>query len=254
MQYVAKVELFERRWQGWILSRVGAFPIRRGQSDETAMETARLVLGAGRDRLHLPRGNANPVRLACDPRSGASGAWRWRPAPRWCPFAVHGTEQVRRGWRIRPRKVKLRVGRPMTFPRTEHPSPGAGRHGHGSHLAQHRASVGVARRPATAAQGGGDRRGELGHRGRRAAGARRARGPARDALGGEGRGDRAQARERAVSCPGSRCPEGVAVRRAARHRARRGATSSASRCPRRRSRPRSARSAIGSARAPRCCC
>jgi glycerol-3-phosphate dehydrogenase len=39
------------------------------------------------------------------------------------PFAVHGTEQVRRGWRIRPRKVKLRVGRPMTFPRTEHPSP-----------------------------------------------------------------------------------------------------------------------------------
>ena len=47
MQYVAKVELFERRWQGWVLSRVGAFPIRRGQSDETAMETARLALERG---------------------------------------------------------------------------------------------------------------------------------------------------------------------------------------------------------------
>ena len=40
MQYVAKVELFERRWQGWLLSRVGAFPIRRGQSDETEIGRA----------------------------------------------------------------------------------------------------------------------------------------------------------------------------------------------------------------------
>ena len=40
IQFVAKVELFEKRWQGWILNRLGAFPIRRGQSDETAMETA----------------------------------------------------------------------------------------------------------------------------------------------------------------------------------------------------------------------
>ncbi|HEX2129593.1 MAG TPA: NAD(P)H-dependent glycerol-3-phosphate dehydrogenase, partial [Solirubrobacterales bacterium] len=39
------------------------------------------------------------------------------------PVAVHGSEQVRRGWRIRPRKVKLRAGKPVTFPRTERPSP-----------------------------------------------------------------------------------------------------------------------------------
>ncbi len=39
------------------------------------------------------------------------------------PVAVHGTEHVRRGFRIRPRKVKLRAGRPMTFPQTERPSP-----------------------------------------------------------------------------------------------------------------------------------
>ena len=32
------------------------------------------------------------------------------------PVAVHNTEQARRGWRIRPRKVKIRAGRPMTFP------------------------------------------------------------------------------------------------------------------------------------------
>ena len=56
MQYVAKVELFERRWQGWILSRVGAFPIRRGQSDETAMETAGVVLDRGGTICIFPEG------------------------------------------------------------------------------------------------------------------------------------------------------------------------------------------------------
>jgi glycerol-3-phosphate dehydrogenase len=38
------------------------------------------------------------------------------------PTAVLGTEHVRRGWRIRPRKVKVRLGRAMTFPRAERPS------------------------------------------------------------------------------------------------------------------------------------
>ncbi|MFM9054103.1 MAG: NAD(P)H-dependent glycerol-3-phosphate dehydrogenase [Solirubrobacterales bacterium] len=39
------------------------------------------------------------------------------------PVAVSGTENVRRGWRIRPRKVKIRVGVPMEFRNAEDPSP-----------------------------------------------------------------------------------------------------------------------------------
>jgi glycerol-3-phosphate dehydrogenase len=39
------------------------------------------------------------------------------------PAAVLGTEHVRRGWRIRPRKVRVRLGRPMTFPVAASPSP-----------------------------------------------------------------------------------------------------------------------------------
>ena len=38
------------------------------------------------------------------------------------PTAVIGTEEVRRGWRIRPRKVKVRCGKAMTFPQSEEPS------------------------------------------------------------------------------------------------------------------------------------
>ena len=47
MNYMAKVELFERRWQGWLLSRLGAFPIRRGESDEDSMLTARMIVEGG---------------------------------------------------------------------------------------------------------------------------------------------------------------------------------------------------------------
>jgi hypothetical protein len=39
------------------------------------------------------------------------------------PIAVIGTEHVRRGWRIRPRKVRIRAGRPLLFPTTRRSSP-----------------------------------------------------------------------------------------------------------------------------------
>jgi glycerol-3-phosphate dehydrogenase (NAD(P)+) len=122
MQYVAKVELFERPWRGWILSRVGAFPIRRGQSDETAMETARIVLDRGGTVCIFPEGTRIRSGSLGTPKRGV-GRLALESGAAVAPVAVHGTEQVRRGWRIRPRKVKLRVGRPATFPRTEHPSP-----------------------------------------------------------------------------------------------------------------------------------
>ena len=39
------------------------------------------------------------------------------------PVAVIGTEAIRRGWRIRPHKVRIRAGRALRFPPVEDPSP-----------------------------------------------------------------------------------------------------------------------------------
>jgi glycerol-3-phosphate dehydrogenase (NAD(P)+) len=122
IQFVAKVELFENRWQGWILSRLGAFPIRRGQSDETAMETAGLAVQRGGTVVIFPEGTRIRRGSLARPKRGVGRLALETGAP-VLPVAVTGSEFVRRGWRIRPRKVRLRAGTPMTFPRTEKPSP-----------------------------------------------------------------------------------------------------------------------------------
>jgi glycerol-3-phosphate dehydrogenase (NAD(P)+) len=121
-QFVAKVELFESRWQAWILNRLGAFPIRRGQSDEMAMETASTIVERGGTVLIFPEGTRIRSGSLGRPKRGV-GRLALETGGAVLPVTVHGSEHVRRGWRIRPRKVRLRAGTPITFPRTERPSP-----------------------------------------------------------------------------------------------------------------------------------
>src|SRR5829696_7208582 len=122
MNYVAKVELFEKRWQGWVLSRLGAFPIRRGQSDETAMETARMIAERGGTVVIFPEGTRIRTGSLGRPRRGVGRLALETGAP-VLPIAVVGSEEVRRGWRIRPKKVRLRAPQPMTLHRNKRPSP-----------------------------------------------------------------------------------------------------------------------------------
>jgi glycerol-3-phosphate dehydrogenase (NAD(P)+) len=122
MNYVAKVELFERSWQGWILSRLGAFPICRGESDEESVETARTVVERGGTVCIFPEGTRIRTGSLAAPKRGVGRLALQTGAP-VIPAAVLGTEHVRRGWRIRPKKVKVRLGKAMTFPRAAEPSP-----------------------------------------------------------------------------------------------------------------------------------
>jgi glycerol-3-phosphate dehydrogenase (NAD(P)+) len=122
MNYMAKVELFERRWQGWMLSRLGAFPVRRGESDEEAMLTARMIAERGGAVCVFPEGTRIRRGTLRDPKRGV-GRLALQTGAVVIPTAVLGTEGVREGWRIRPRKVRVRLGPAMTFPRAEEPSP-----------------------------------------------------------------------------------------------------------------------------------
>ena len=119
--FVAKQELFEKRWLGWFLNSLGAFPIRRGESDTEAMETARILVERGEAILIFPEGTRIRRGSLGDPKRGVGRVALETGAP-VVPIAVLGTERARRGFLIRPCKVRVRCGRPLTFPRVERPS------------------------------------------------------------------------------------------------------------------------------------
>jgi glycerol-3-phosphate dehydrogenase (NAD(P)+) len=122
IHYVAKIELFEKRWQGWFLNRLGAYPVRRGQADAESLATSAGILERGGALCIFPEGTRIRRGSLAAPHRGV-GRLSLESGASVLPVAVIGTEHVRRGWRIRPRKVRIRAGKAVSFPQTDNPSP-----------------------------------------------------------------------------------------------------------------------------------
>lgn len=119
--YVAKKELFANRLQAWFLNSLGAFPVDRGASDQEMLATARAILERGDVVLMFPEGTRIRSGALGTPKRGIGRLALESGAP-IVPLAVLGTEDVRRGILIRPRKIVIRAGRALTYPRVENPS------------------------------------------------------------------------------------------------------------------------------------
>ncbi len=121
MYYVAKKELFSNRIVAWFLVQLGAFPVDRGAGDAEMITTATMILERGDILLMFPEGTRIRPGSLGEPRRGVGRLALETGAP-VVPVAVIGTEAVRKGWRIRPHKVRIRAGRPLQFPKVQQPS------------------------------------------------------------------------------------------------------------------------------------
>jgi glycerol-3-phosphate dehydrogenase (NAD(P)+) len=122
LYYVAKQELFRHRLVAWLLNSLGAFPVNRGAGDQDMLATAKAILERGDSVLVFAEGTRVRPGALGRPKRGVGRLALETGAP-VVPVAVIGTESVRKGWRIRPHKVRIRIGSPLTFPKVEKASP-----------------------------------------------------------------------------------------------------------------------------------
>jgi len=112
VRFMAKTELIQAPY-GRLLVRLGAFPVRRGQADADALETARIILRQGGLLALFPEGTRirDPDELG-HPRRGAGRLALEAGAP-LVPCAITGTEKIFRGGFPVPRRVQVAFSAPI---------------------------------------------------------------------------------------------------------------------------------------------
>src|ERR687888_287979 len=106
VRFMAKTELVQARY-GRLLVRLGAFPVRRGESDEDALETAREILRQGGLLAVFPEGTRirDPDELG-HPKRGAGRLALEEGAP-LVPAAITGTDHLFAGPVPKPKRVQV---------------------------------------------------------------------------------------------------------------------------------------------------
>jgi 1-acyl-sn-glycerol-3-phosphate acyltransferase len=120
IRFMAKSQMFGPPVLTYIYKHGGVFPIRRGNHDEEAIETAREILRQDEMLLIYAEGGRSRSQELGEPKPGIGRVALESGAP-VVPVAIHGSARVR-GWkRLRFPQVTVQFGEPMSFP-TE-PSP-----------------------------------------------------------------------------------------------------------------------------------
>lgn len=114
VRFMAKSQLFSGVLAP-VLQHAGAFPVRRGQRDEQAIETALAILRRGGVIVIYPEGGrSRGVEIGERARPGVGRLALESGAP-VVPVAIHGSQSVR-GWkRLRFPRVNVAYGQPLHY-------------------------------------------------------------------------------------------------------------------------------------------
>jgi 1-acyl-sn-glycerol-3-phosphate acyltransferase len=126
VRFMGKVELFEKPY-GRLLVALGAFPVRRGQSDAEAHKTALVILEQGGLLSLFPEGTRirEPDELG-PPRRGAARLAIEAGTP-LVPAAITGTDHLWLGPLPRPKRVQVAFSPPIPVAELEATPETAGR-------------------------------------------------------------------------------------------------------------------------------
>jgi 1-acyl-sn-glycerol-3-phosphate acyltransferase len=111
VRFMAKQELFENRFLGWLFTALGGFPVERGAADRTALRAAQQVLEDGEPLAVFPEGTRRRGREVVDLFDGAAYLATRVGVP-IVPVGIGGSEQILASGRTlpRPHKVAIVVG------------------------------------------------------------------------------------------------------------------------------------------------
>lgn len=117
LRYMGKDTLWARRWSGWLLSALGAFPVTRGVADRSALERGLAVLCSGEPLVVFPEGTRKSGPLVQPLFEGAAYLATKAQVP-IVPMGIGGSERAMpKGSKlIRPTKVHVVIGAPMAPP------------------------------------------------------------------------------------------------------------------------------------------
>lgn len=113
IRYMTKVEILGYPFIGGVIRGIGNFPVRRGESDRRALETALRVLEAGQPLGFFPEGTRSRVGRLRRAKPGIAFLAKRSGAP-LVPVGIIGSARAR--LRIPPRHdMHVKVGTPFTL-------------------------------------------------------------------------------------------------------------------------------------------
>jgi 1-acyl-sn-glycerol-3-phosphate acyltransferase len=121
---MAKEELFKNPLFAAYIRQLGAFPVKRGTPDRSALKVAYEILERGEPLLIFPEGTRSETGELKEPELGI-GMIAYRSGAPVVPAYVWGTDQVMpKGGGFRLARIGVTYGQPMRFVAPEGKKPG----------------------------------------------------------------------------------------------------------------------------------